>query len=452
MKTISYLFNSKYLLLSVFIAMVGFSCTSTDNEKKQDQDEATKLMWLDATANIQRFNNKDTIDFYLDKLKELGFTDVVVDVRPISGYVLYDSDIAPKLRKWRGDTIEYTFDYLGYYIEKAHSIGLKIQASLNTFVAGHNYFDKGIIYDQDKSDWATMVYKRDGSIVPITKEKQKYSAMVNPANDEFQEYIIDILKEVSTKYPDLDGIILDRVRYDGYMADFSNLSREKFEEYLGEKLDRFPADIYEWRKDEKGNDYSHKGKYYMEWIQWRSQNIHDFMKKAKREVKSVNPDISFGTYTGAWYPSYFEVGVNFASKDYDPSKEFEWATPEYKNTGYAELMDLFTVGNYYTTITKEEYMKENPEVKNETDMEAQSSIWYCVEGSNENLNRIMGDNEFLGGILADQFYENPEGLTESIKMNLATSDGLMIFDIVHIINKDMWDAVEKGMREGGVIE
>ena len=450
MKPITFYFNRKFLTLFLLVATLGVSCTTSAEEVKQDTQ--TKLMWLDATANIQRFNNKDTIDYYFKKLKDLGFTDVVVDMRPISGYVLYDSEIAPKLRTWRGDTIIYTFDYMGYLIEKGHELGLNIQASLNTFVAGHNFYDKGIIYEGGKSDWASMVYTVDGRIIPITEEKQKYSAMVNPINQEFQTYIINIFKEITQKYPTLDGLILDRVRYEGFTADFSDLSREKFEEFLGVKLENFPGDIYEWRKDELGNDYPHKGQYYLQWLQWRSQNIHDFMAKARKEVKSVNPNISFGTYTGAWYPSYFEVGVNFASKDYDPSKEFDWATPEYKNTGYSELMDLFTIGNYYTTITKEEYLKENPEIKNETDLQAQSSIWYCVEGSNENVRRIMGENKFLGGILADQFYGNHNGLTESIKMNLATSDGLMIFDIVHIINENMWDAVEKGMREAKVID
>ena len=450
MKQTAFNFNHKLLILFLLVAAIGTSCKSSTEESKQD--DRTKLMWLDATANIQRFNNKDTIDYYLAKLKDLGFTDVVIDMRPISGHVLYDSEIAPKLNEWNGDTIIYTFDYMGYYIEKGHSLGLKIQASLNVFVAGHNFNDKGIIYEQDKLEWASRVYSVGGDIIPITEEKNKYSAMVNPVNQDYQSYMINMLKEFTQKYPGLDGLILDRVRYDGYTADFSELSRQKFEEHLGVKLNNFPADIYEWKKDELGNDYPHKGQYYLEWLQWRAQNIYDFMAKAKEEVKSVNPNISFGTYTGAWYPSYFEAGVNFASKDYDPSKEFDWATPEYKNTGYAELMDLFTVGNYYTIITKEEYEKENPEIKNETDMNAQSSIWYCVEGSNENLRRIMGDNKFLGGILADQFYENHEGLTESIVMNLETSDGLMIFDIVHIINKNMWDAVEKGMREANVIE
>ena len=442
--------NSQLILVCILLATISLSCNS--RTKTTLEKPTTKIMWIDATANIQRFNNKDTIDFYLTKLKDLGFTDVVVDMRPISGHVLYDSEFAPKLRKWKGDTIIYTFDYLGYYLEKGHSLGLNIQTSLNTFVAGHNFFDTGVIYEEGKSDWATKVYRIDGNIVPIKEEKQKYSVMVNPINQEFQTYIINILKEITRKYPKLDGMILDRVRYDGFTADFSELSRQKFEESLGIKLNKFPGDIYEWRKDAQGNDYPHKGEYYLQWLQWRSQNIHDFMAKAREAVKSVNPEISFGTYTGAWYPSYFEVGVNFASNHYDPSKEFDWATPEYKNTGYAELMDLFVVGNYYTTITKEDYMKQNPQIKNETDLQAQSSIWYCVEGSCENLKRIMGDNEFLGGILADQFYENHEGLTESIKMNLKESNGLMIFDIVHIINKNMWDAIEKGMREAKVIE
>jgi len=412
------------------------------------------LMWIDAEANIQRFNNQDTIDFYLSKIKKLGFTDVVVDIRLITGHVLYDSKYAPKLTEWNGRPIVYTFDYLGYFIQKAHKIGLKVQASMNTFVAGHNFVDKGVIYEQGKSDWASIVYPpaTGEKFIPITQEKQKYSAMVNPVNEEFQKYILNIFAEVAAKYPKLDGIILDRVRYDGFTADFSDLSRQKFEAYIGTKLDKFPDDIYRWENDVQGNLYPKKGKYYLQWLEWRATVIHDFMAKARKTVKAINPKLSFGTYTGAWYPSYFEVGVNFASKNYDPSKDFDWATPTYKNTGYAELMDLFSVGNYYTSITKEEYRSKDAAVKNETDLQAQKDVWYCVEGSCENLRRIMGTNKFIGGILVSQFYDNPQGLTQSIEMNLKKSDGVMLFDVVHIIDKNMWKEVEEGMRAGGAIK
>lgn len=453
MKREKFLLQLSTSLSAILIfTFLGISCSP--RKSSTSENISPKLMWIDATANIHHFNNRDTIDYYLEKVKGLGFTDIVVDVRPISGHVLYDSQYAPKLTDWDGKEIHYTFDYLGYYIEKAHDIGLKVHASLNTFVAGHNYFDIGPIYEKNKSEWASVVYPPDEqvSFIPITQEKQKYSAMVNPVNEEYQEYILNIFKEVVEKYKDLDGIILDRVRYDGFTADFSDLSRSKFEEYLGTELGSFPDDIYKWQKDTNGNLYPHRGKYFLQWTEWRATVIRDFMKKAREIVKSTNPSISFGTYTGAWYPTYFEVGVNFASKYYDPSADFDWASPTYMNTGYAEVLDLFTVGNYYTTITKEDYMEKNPEIKNETDLFAQKNIWYCVEGSNEKLKAIMGDNKFYGGILASQFYDDPEGLTESITMNLATSDGLMIFDIVHIIEKNLWEYVERGMREAKVIE
>lgn len=429
-----------------FLILLSLVTVSSGQKKEQQKEEKPKLMWFDATANFERFNHKDSIDFYLKKIKSLGFTDAVVDMRPISGHVLYRSEYAPFLSEWDGVKRDESFDFLAYFIQKAHENRLKIHASLNVFVAGHNFYDLGPIYE-NHPEWASILYTIKDGFVPITSLKKKYSAMVNPIHPEYQTYILNIFKEIVQKYPKLDGIILDRVRYDGYMADFSELSRKKFEEYLHNTLDKFPDDIYKWEKDELGNSYPKKGKYYLQWLEWRAKNIYDFMAKARNTIKSANPNILFGTYTGAWYPSYFEVGVNFASKNYDPSKDFDWATPTYKNTGYAELIDLFMVGNYYTAITKEEYLAKDKAVQNETDMQAQKDIWYCVEGSNENLKRIMGENKFLGGILADQFYENPQGLTESIKMNIEGSNGLMIFDIVHIIKKNMWDAVEKGMEE-----
>ena len=46
----------------------------------------------------------------------------------------------------------------------------------------------------------------------------------------------------------------------------------------------------------------------------------------------------------------------------------------------------------------------------------------------------------------DQFYEFPEKLSETIRENLKDSDGLMVFDIVHIITKNLWNEVAKGMK------
>lgn len=407
------------------------------------------LMWIDAEANFERFSHKDSIDYYLNKIKSLGFTHAVVDIRPITGEVLYKSQYAPQMKEWKGAKAG-DFDYLGYFIQKGHELGLEIHASLNVFCAGHNYFDRGMVYN-GHPEWASMVYTPEKGIIPITEEKQKYGAMINPLNEEYRTHILNVLKEVVTKYPDLDGLMLDRVRYDGISADFSPLSREKFEAYIGQEIAKFPEDIFRWQKKDKKQFVPQPGKYFTKWIEWRTRNITEFMALARKEVKAANPNVSFGTYTGAWYPSYYEVGVNFASNQYDPSKDFDWATSDYQKYGYAELIDLYATGNYYTDISIEEYKKNNRSIWNETDSQAQSGTWYCVEGSCQHLRQILKGNKFMGGILVDQFYDNPAKLSQTIEMNLRRSDGLMVFDIVHIISKNLWKEVEEGMKKGGAL-
>lgn len=404
------------------------------------KQKKTALMWFDAEANYRRFNNPDSIEYYVKKVADLGFTHAVVDVRPITGEVLYNSAIAPKVKD-----VTNEFDYLARFIEVGHKYGMKVLASMNVFCAGHNYHDTGLIYS-GHPEWASVVYDPKRGLIPITEQKHKYGGMVNPINAEYQAYIIEVMKELAKNYHDLDGLMLDRVRYDGIEADFSQLSRTEFEKFIGKKVKNFPGDILSWKKGDKRPVPVH-GPLFKQWTEWRTKNITEFMARARKEVKAVRENIIFGTYTGAWYPSYYEVGVNFASKDYDPAQDFDWATPDYKNYGYAELIDLYATGNYYTDITLKDY--NGSEIWNETDSQAQSGTWYCVEGSCRHLRQILGKNPFVGGILVDQFYDHPEKLSLTIAENLKDSDGLMVFDIVHIITKNLWKEIEAGMRLGG---
>ena len=63
-----------------------------------------------------------------------------------------------------------------------------------------------------------------------------------------------------------------------------------------------------------------------------------------------------------------------------------------------------------------------------------------------NLRNIMGGKPFLGGVLVSQFYKCPQKLSEAIAENLRSSDGLMVFDIVHIITHNLWNEISKGMK------
>ncbi len=115
------------LLLSV---MLTFCVSAYGRKQSGGNSEKPAMMWFDAEANFSRFNQKDSIDFYLKKIKSLGFTHAIVDVRPITGEVLFESQYAPRMEEWNGAK-RGDFDYLGYFIQQGHKLGLQVHASLN---------------------------------------------------------------------------------------------------------------------------------------------------------------------------------------------------------------------------------------------------------------------------------------------------------------------------------
>ncbi|MBU2446955.1 MAG: family 10 glycosylhydrolase [Bacteroidetes bacterium] len=409
--------------------------------------EKPKLLWFDATANFERLSYPDSIKYYLEKTKELGFTDVVVDVKPITGEVLFPSHVAPQMNEWKGFIHDREFDFLNYFIEQSHKLKLKVHASLNVFVAGHNFYDRGLVYE-NRIDWQSINYT-DSGLVPITKLKHKYSSMTNPADRNVQLHELEVIKELVRKYPELDGIILDRVRYDGIESDFSALSKKLFEQYIDEKIENYPEEIYKWSKDSLGSKIRIEGEYYKKWLEWRASVIYHFFEEARKEVKAINPKILFGDYTGSWYPLYYEVGVNWASKNYDPFKKYSWATENYKNYGYAELLDLYTTGCYFFEVTKDEVERINAETikRGEAAMGQGKEYWYSVEGSAEIAKEVVMDAvDVIGGLYVEQYKDHPEQFQRAVEMCLKKTDGLMIFDIVHIINYGWWDVLHESLR------
>jgi hypothetical protein len=401
------------------------------------------LLWFDAEANFERFNTSDSIRFYLDKSKSIGITDIVLDVKPITGEVLYDSKLAPKMVDWKGfkRNADYS-DYVQFFIDESHRRGLKIHASQNVFCEGHNFFNRGVVYTTHP-EWQSTNFNPDSGLVKITQLKKKYSAMTNPADPSVQSHALAVLKELVDKYPTLDGVILDRARYDGIEADFSDLSRVLFEKYAKKRVKNFPNDIFRYE-----NKKRIEGKHYKKWLEWRAKVIYDFFKSARKTVKSEHPNIAFGDYTGAWYPLYYEVGVNWASQKYDPSKTYKWATPQYKRFGYAELLDIYSSGCYFVEVTKEEVLKKIEATKGiETSDQKPKEWWYSVEGSAELAMQVTaGVVPVYGGLYVEQYDKDAEQFSRAVSMCLKKTDGLMIFDIVHLVQKNWWDALEKGIK------
>ena len=429
----------KKLFLILCAACAACACAPT-----APQPEKRLYMWFDCEANFALANDPDSIRHYLGKCREAGFTDAVVDVKSIMGETVYPSAYAPFMHEWDGVERPETYDVLGHFIRIGHELGMRVYGSLNIFAGGHNYFDRGIIY-ADHADWQSQVSTPEG-IVPISTIKTNYNGMLNPADPEVRKYELDILREFAERYPEVDGVIFDRLRYDDITSDFSPLSKQLFETYIGAEVTRFPEDILYWQQNEAGEWKWQQGPLFRKWIEWRAGVIKSFVEESHAALKAINPDLRIGDYTGAWYPSYFEVGVNWASNRYDPSQEFDWATPEYKNYGYAELLDIYTNGNYYWPVTIEEYRQGSKKHLNETDSEASVGDHLSVEGGCRYSRRLLAGRPFIGGMYVEDYKRDTVQFKRAVEMNLRESDGLMVFDIVHIINRDWWGPLRRAIE------
>ncbi len=430
-------------LLSLFavLALLGqTACKPTTTEKP-------KYMWVDCEAHFARMSSPDSIRLYTARMKEIGITDIVVDMKSIMGEVLYDSKIAPFMEEFDGFVRSRDYDMMRHFIDIGHEMGLRVHGSLNIFAGGHNFFNRGIIYNEHP-EWASMVYQPDGQIVPIYEIKTNYNGMVNPSNPEVREYEKAILVEFVTRYPDADGVIFDRLRYDDITSDFSALSREQFEAWSGLEVENFPEDIIHW----EGEQWK-PSKHFKEWVEWRATVIKSFVEEVHAAIREANPTILIGDYTGAWYPTYYQVGVNWASTQYDPSQRYDWATPTYRETGYADLLDIYMTGLYYTLVTKDEVDNANGIVgqRTEAGMDA-NDLTYCysVEGGAELARALTcGAVPVCGSLYVRQYGQDGEQFARAVRQAVKDNDGgIMIFDLVHIIESDWWDLLDEALNEG----
>ena len=535
-----------------------------------------RTLWIDATANLDRYNSEEKIVALVKKIADVGFNTIVFDIKPISGQVVYNSRIAPKLLEWRGRTMDASFDPLPLMIREAHRDGLQLFVSLNAFSEGHRLFNVGPGYNRPTQQ--TVLYegrpilragdaqtdlvpgidrlpvvpplptpnststpvvppvpsavgvvtslaalaprggfyavvRKDGTVLeanevpaplpvpvpppapPVTngtpvpppappkpvvrtsttpvpkggalvagigdgaawlqanarlagrlqfdtapeyvpirdRPEQQYPLMMNPLHPAVQQYALDILREVVTNYP-IDGLLYDdRLRFGGQNADFSELTRAKFEDRVGHKLN-WPDDVFKWTLSPQMTRGMQPGPYYDEWMAFRADVVQDFVRKARYALKAIRPNTLFGCYAGSWYGDYPANGHNYASPDAE-SGGFWFASPSYQKSGTAPLLDIIMAGCYYPNATIYEAFSKG------------AGIGATVEASGTLVNRLVRDDAWTyGSIALSDFKDDPQGLTNALQAALASTQGVMVFDLSHDI-EPMWDTFAQAFAQ-----
>ncbi|NOZ57825.1 MAG: family 10 glycosylhydrolase [Calditrichaeota bacterium] len=395
------------------------------------QPRQPAYLWIDAIANWEMISSPAVILEVCQQARRAGFTGLLVDVKPITGEVLYPSKVAPRMTEWKGAVSPGGFDYLNDFVRLGHENKLQVFAVVNVFTGGHRRFKKGIVYS-NYPDWQAVAYTPDG-LRPMSEVEGVEAVFLQPSRRTVQEHELAILDEIVRHYP-VDGVVLNRVQYSGLETDFSESSRSAFQYFLGHKVEHWPQDVYTYQHGRRV-----AGPLYRDWLLFRASVIHDFVKEARDRVKAARPRALFGLYAGAWYPQTPTTGLNWASRK--APRISPWPDSSFRKTAVADLLDLLFSGLYYEHLEPQELPPGMPE---------ELRGWYAIDSAADSVkNVVAGACPVYGGLLLSQFRQQPKKLERAVAICSAKLDGIMLFDLVYIEQFKWWKQIRTVLHKRG---
>ncbi len=394
--------------------------------------EKEKMLWFDAEANFDRFRTQQGITEMLDKTVEAGFNKIVVDVKPVEGDVLYESSFMTQATQIGDVSVPNRgWDYLQFFLDEAHKRGLKVTVSTTIFPMGMPNRRQGPVY-RDAKKWEGMTCLQNkprsgggSQMVDIKDDPTKVAAFLNPVLPEVREFALKFIREIVTNY-DFDAYALDYCRFPDNQSDFSEASKSAFENYIKASVGTWPDDVFTY--DASGNIVP--GVYYKQWWEFRSMIIRDFVAEVRREIKAIKSDVKLEYWAASWWGALYANGQNWASNSYMPLEDVEssyyyiWCSNNYYRTGFAEELDTFLLGAYLERI----YGADDNE-----------SVEYAINRAERMLRNAC---TMYGTIqCADPNFD----IEEACYYCLKRTAGLMVFDIVHVINNNKWSAIKRGI-------
>lgn len=263
-------------------------------------------VWI-TNNDLNILKDRAKVQEAVTQLRELNFNSVYPVIWN-AGYVMYPSQVAKDL-----EIQPFVFkgldghDILADLIDRSHRQKLLV---IPWFEFGFMTPDTSELA-LNKPGWLTQ--KQDGGTTSVSAAGEV--SWLNPFHPEVQQFIIDLLVELTNKY-DIDGIQFD---------DHTSLPYE-----FG--YDKYTVDLYT-KETQKSPPKDYKNP---EWVNWRANKITEFMVRLNNTVKQIKPKMIFSIS-----PNYYDYAYKFQLQDW-----LNWArlniVDELVMQVYRENLDSFT--------------------------------------------------------------------------------------------------------------
>jgi len=269
-------------------------------------------------------------------------------------------------------------------------------------------------------------------LVPVGESQDQIPLMMNPYHPLVQARALAFVKEVMARY-DADGFVYDdRLRFANITADFSPQARSAFEAWVGKGV-RWPEDVYVPTYSLRLTQGTRPGPLYDAWLAFRAKTMADWVHRVGRTVRQTRPGSQFAVYAGSNYGDYANFGTNYGSNL--NTAGYPFLTGPYREQGFASELDFLMTGCYYRYGTIFEAM------------EVGLKPGFTVEAAGLVSNRVVRDQTWTyASIMLSLMWDNPENLETVLQAACATTQGVMVFDLSHQMDR-FWPTFERAFRK-----
>lgn len=165
-------------------------------------------------------------------------------------------------------------------------------------------------------------------------------------------------------------------------------------------------------------------------VKFRTAAVTNLISNIRSHIKSINPQMELQLWASAHWKSRYSCGQNWASKKYVPTANGIY-TSSYNQTGFADQLEAFVLGAYADNV----WISEDP-----------MTDWSVENFVNTYNNYTMGDCKVYGSIPAYPPYDNASKLSDAVYLCMKRTDGLMVFELSHVLTNGTWDAIKEGIN------
>jgi len=249
-------------------------------------------LWVECEGSQETLFSREKIDRMISRAAASGFNLLLIQIyrHDRAWFNSLLADTTPYRRIVKKEKI----DPLGYIIAKAHRAGLEVHAWMNMFRIGK---DRRAPVLRRLGDGVVTRDGRGRSLLSYPEKSLPDGGYwLEPGDKNVRKYLLDIIGEVIRKYPDLDGIHLDFVRYPYSAPHGGSLwAGKKDFGYGRESVARFKK----WTGlDPLKMEFNRSN--CQAWDNWRRYQINSFISEVYGFAHQLRPALKVSAAVIAW--------------------------------------------------------------------------------------------------------------------------------------------------------